>query len=226
MAIDEGKLSPWERWELASFEDGSTGGRAAPKPVEPEAPPPPKPPSAEEIEAIRQQAREEAFAAGREEGLKKGYDEGYQQGQAQARDEAGRLAAAANALEAALAGMEQEVAEEILGLSVELARQVLRRELTAQPDALIDVVRQALAQMPHQHAAIYLHPDDASLARSYLGDQLAHAGHRIHEDARLARGDCIIEAGGTQLDATVATRWQRVIESLGLQAAWTPADHE
>jgi flagellar assembly protein FliH len=226
MAIDEGKLSPWERWELASFDGGNEGGRVVSKPVEPEAPPPPKPPSAEEIEAIRRQAREEAFAAGREEGLKKGYDEGYQQGQAKAREEAGHLAATAKALESALTGMEQEVAEDILGLSVELARQVLRHELTIQPDALLDVVRQALAQMPHQHAAIYLHPDDASLARSYLGDQLAHAGHRIHEDARLSRGDCIIEAGGTQLDATVATRWQRVIESLGLQDAWTPADHE
>ncbi|MRR50878.1 MAG: flagellar assembly protein FliH [Rhodocyclaceae bacterium] len=226
MAIDEGKLSAWERWELASFEEGGEGGRLTPKPVEPAAPPPPAPPSAEEIETIKRLAREEAFAAGREEGLKRGYDEGYQQGQAEAQEEARRLATVTQALETALTEMEQEVAEEILGLSVELARQVLRHELTAQPDALLDVVRQALAQMPHQHAAIYLHPDDASLARSYLGDQLAHAGHRIHEDARLSRGDCLIESGGSQVDATVATRWQRVIESLGLQAAWKSGDHE
>lgn len=226
MTRPEGQLTAWERWELASFEEGSGGRVIAKTPAEPETPPPPAPPTAEEIEVIRRQAREEAFTAGRAEGLKQGYDEGYQQGQAKAREEAARLSATATALESAFAGLEQEVAEDLLALSIELSRQVLRHELTAQPDALLDVVRQALAQMPHQHAAIYLHPDDASLARSYLGDQLAHAGHRIHEDAQLSRGDCIIEAGGSQLDATVATRWQRVIESLGLEASWEPTDHE
>ncbi|MCX8018482.1 MAG: flagellar assembly protein FliH, partial [Rhodocyclaceae bacterium] len=92
------------------------------------------------------------------------------------------------------------------------------------PEALIEVVRQALAQLPHQHAAIYLHPEDASLLRAYLGDALSHAGHRIHEDIKLARGDCVLEAGSKEVDATVAMRWRRVLEGLGLQAAWQPEE--
>jgi len=109
---------------------------------------------------------------------------------------------------------------ELLALAVELAREVIREEITARPETLLTVVREALLQLPHQHAAIYLHPDDASLLRSYMGDQLAHAGHRIHEDFKLARGDCVLEAGGSQIDATVGMRWQRVLESLGVASAW------
>jgi flagellar assembly protein FliH len=227
MTRPEGELTAWERWELASFEEGNDGGHVPRKPPEPETPPPPVPQlTAEEVEAIRRQARDEGHAAGREEGRKQGFDEGYRDGQAQAQSEGARLVTAANALENAFAGLEQEVAKELLALTVELSRLVLHRELIAQPEALLDVLRRALAQLPHQHAAIYLHPDDASLARSYLGDQLAHAGHRIHEDPRLGRGDCMIESGGSQLDATVATRWRRVIETLGLEAAWEAPDHE
>jgi flagellar assembly protein FliH len=74
--------------------------------------------------------------------------------------------------------------------------------------------------LPHQHAAIYLHPEDASLVRSYLGDQLSHGGNRVLEDPNLARGDCRLEAGGTHLDAGMETRWRRVLENLGMENAW------
>ena len=56
--------------------------------------------------------------------------------------------------------------------------------------------------------------------RSYAGDQLSHVGHRIHEDARLQRNDVSIEAGGAHVDATLATRWRRVVETLGRDLAW------
>jgi flagellar assembly protein FliH len=51
--------------------------------------------------------------------------------------------------------------------------------------------------------------------RIHLGDQLAHAGHRIQNDSTLQRGDCQIEAGNTRVDATLENRWQRVVASLG-----------
>lgn len=206
---DEGRLTAWERWELAEF-DGPARKPVAKKPEES----PPEPavvlPTAEEVEQIYQQAREEGSRAG------------YTEGQARARNEAERLGRAATKLDAALSELDSGVADELLALALELARQVVRREIGADPKTLLDVVREALEQLPHQHAAIYLNPEDASLVRSYLGDQLAHAGHRILEDAKLVRGDCVLEAGGSHLDARVATRWRRVLEGLGVADAWTP----
>lgn len=199
----EGKLTAWERWELASLDTpGAPGkpGRKSDKPPQEDV----VLPTAADIERMHQQAR----------------DEGYREGLSKAQDEAARLARAATRLEQSLASLDQQVADELLALAVEIARQVVRGELAVRPESILDVVRDALMQLPHQHAAIYLHPDDASLVRSWQGDALAHAGHRLHEDVRLKRGDCIIETGGSQIDAAVATRWRRVLEGVGIESAW------
>jgi flagellar assembly protein FliH len=194
-------LTAWERWELNSLDDKAP---AKPGVVEPAV----APPTADELDRIRQAAQEE------------GYSAGYAAGRAAAQEEATRIGDAATKLDQALAGFDQQVGEELVALAMEIARQVLRREITARPEIVLDVVREALLQLPHQHAAIYLHPDDAALVRDNLGEALSHAGHRIHEDPTLKRGDCMFETGGGQLDASVATRWRRVVENLGLNSAW------
>ena len=81
-------------------------------------------------------------------------------------------------------------------------------------------------QLPHQHASIYLHPDDATLVRTYLGEQLGHAGHRFFEEPEMERGGCRIEAAGSQIDGTVESRWKRVIESMGMKGDWIVAPDE
>ena len=206
---DVGRLTAWERWELAEF-DGAPRKPSAQQAPNAADEPVVVLPTAEDVDRIYQEARQE------------GHKAGYAEGQARARSEAERLGRAAAKLEAAFSELEGGVADELLALALELARQVVRGEIGAHPQVLLDVVREALEQLPHQHAAIYLHPEDASLVRSYLGDQLIHAGHRILEDGKLVRGDCVLEAGGSHLDASVATRWRRVLEGLGLSDAWAP----
>jgi flagellar assembly protein FliH len=80
--------------------------------------------------------------------------------------------------------------------------------------------------MPYGHAVIQLNPDDASLVRLYLSEQFAHADHRIREDPATVRGGCIIETNGSQLDATLATRWKRVVESMGAKNDWVETSGE
>lgn len=216
-------LTAWERWELGSFDaDPPRKPGAATASAAKEAEPAIKLPTAEEIEQIHQQARDDGFLRGKEEG----YQAGFKEGQAKAQAEAQRFVQATAKLERGLNELDAKVADELLALAIELAREVIRQEIAARPETLLAVVREALGQLPHQHAAIYLHPDDASLLRSYLGEQLTHAGHRIHEDVKLARGDCMVESGGSQVDATVAMRWRRVLAGLGIDAAWQVPQHE
>lgn len=221
------KLTAWERWELASFDPADV---TAPNTAnEPEVAVPPAPTfSAEEIAALREQARVDGFAEGKDAGYEAGHDEGLAAGKTEAeaagREQAELLASVVEKFETQLGELDQAVAEELTSLALEIARQVLRQTIAIEPETIITVIREALAQLPLQHAAIHLHPDDASLARSYAGDQLTHAGHRIHENPKLARGDVVIESGGSHLDATVATRWQRVIEALGKNTPWVVAD--
>lgn len=225
MSADKGRLTAWERWELADFD----------KPEAPEEAPPQESaepqialPTAEEIERMYQEAQEQGHAQGLEQGRAEGYTQGlgegsqngYREGQAKAQAEAARFAALADRFGTALAQFDADVGEELLDLAIELARQIVRHEIHAHPESLIAVVREALEQIPHQHATLYLNPDDATLVKSYLSEHLSHFGHRILEDARLERGDCKVEAGGSTVDATVATRWRRILEGIGLDDAW------
>jgi flagellar assembly protein FliH len=195
-------LTAWQRWELGSFDQKKSATDAT------KTTPAGKLPTADDVERIHRDAH------------KQGYDAGYEEGTARARMEALRLHTLVEQLEAALGEFDQQVAEELFGLSLEIARQVVRQTIAVRPAAILDVVREALTQLPHQHAAIYLNPEDASLVRSHLGDQLAHLGHRILEESSLARGSLRMEAGGSHLDASVESRWKRVIESMGSEAEW------
>jgi len=202
--IPKENLTAWQRWELGGFDQN----KAAPAAPQKKAAAASHLPTAEDVERIHRDAH------------KQGYDAGYEEGTARARMEALRLHTLVEQLEAALGEFDQRVAEELLALSLEVARQVLRQTIAARPTAILDVVREALAQLPHQHAAVYLHPEDASLVRSYLGDQLAHLGHRILEEPGLSRGGLRMEAGGSHLDASVEMRWKRVIEGMGATGEW------
>ena len=230
--MNKSNLTAWERWELASLDDGTPPKRpplrAREAIQETEEAPPPEPevhvPTAEEVEQIHRQAHDSGYQEGHAEGLRvghqEGYDAGFREGRALGEEAARHLMTVAGKLDAALTGLDQSVAEELTALALEVAREVLRQTLATHPETVVGVVRDALTHLPHQHANIYLHPDDASLVRSYAGDQLSHAGHRIHEDARLQRNDVTIEAGGAHVDATLVTRWRRVVETLGQTVEW------
>lgn len=204
-------LTAWERWELASFDSPGEAAADSAKSGIPAV-------SEEEVLKIREQARREGHEAG--------YAAGQARAEAMGREEALRLAKTLESLERCIEQLEQAVADDLLALSIEIARQVVRQAVAANPEVLLGVIREALAELPLLHATIYLHPEDASLVRLRAGEQLAHAGHRIHEDPKLARGGAIIEAGGSHIDASLAVRWARVVEGLGQQAPWLAAAEE
>ena len=196
----------WERWELANLDADvplSNAGNGAATSADLDR---------KEIERICEEARQD------------GYEAGYAAGQGAVTTEAERLANAAISLEQAMTEFDQQVADELLALATEIARRVVRAEISARPDVILNVIHEALAELPHQHATIFLHPDDASLVRSHVGDTLTHAGHRLLEEPKLQPGDCVLESGGCQLDGTVATRWRRVVETIGLASAWDEKD--
>ncbi|WP_020165335.1 flagellar assembly protein FliH [Methyloversatilis discipulorum] len=169
-------------------------------------------PTADDIEKLQQEAHREGYAAG------------YEEGTARVRMEAMRLHSVVEQLEEALAALDNSIAREVLNLGVEIARNVVRQTIRVNPEVVVAVVREAINQLPHQHTAIYLNPEDASVVRSHIGDQLTHAGHRIFEDGAIARGGCKVESGGSQIDATVPTRWDRIVESLVDGAEWLEHD--
>ena len=223
--ISKEKLTAYQRWELAAFDEAEQKATAAPlpqaAPAAAETPTDQAPPvtlaTAEEVERIYSEAHESGYAAG--------YTAGYEAGIAQARIEAARIDTLLKNLQKSLQGIDQDVADQLLAVSIEIASQVLRQSLRVKPELLLPVVREAVAALSphHGHPALFVSPDDAALIRTHLGDQLAHNNWRIIEDARLEAGGCRAEIGASEVDATLATRWRRVIEAIGVSQDWLDA---
>lgn len=222
--IPKEKLTAYQRWELGSFdappppvqEVAAAEPDPPPADPEPEAEPEPAPhisyPTVEELEAIHQEAH------------KGGYQAGYEEGTARARMEAMRLNTLVESLEEAIGELDQRVADDLVSLALELARGMVSQALKAQPELVTATVRETLQQLFHGHATITLHPEDASLVKTFLAEQSGHAGHRIFEDETITRGGCRAEAGGSQVDATMETRWRRIAETLGRSDNWHGAE--
>jgi flagellar assembly protein FliH len=202
--IPKERLTAFERWELGSFEPAAPAKQPASAGMPASEV---KLPTAEDVERIHQEAHKAGYAAG------------YEEGTARARMEALKLHTVVENLDSALGTLDQSVADALLDLALELAQQMARHELQCKPEGVLDVVREVLQQLFHPHATIYLHPEDATLVRSFIGEQLNHAGHRIFEDPKLARGGCRVEAGGSQIDASIETRWRRISENIGRNAS-------
>ncbi len=216
--IPKEQLTAYQRWELAAFDEAQESERqtqsnsvevsSAAEDVEP----PIALPTAEDIERIHAEAHEAGYAAG--------HEAGYAAGAAEAAAEAQRLQALGDNLRGQLASLDQEIAEELLKVAIEIAGQVLRQTLRATPEAILPIVREATAAMPlhHSHPALYVSPSDAALIRQHLGEQLSHNGWRIIEDAGIEAGGCRAESGASEVDATLATRWKRILEAIGTSA--------
>lgn len=169
-------------------------------------------PTAEDIERIQAEAHKEGYALG------------YEEGSARGRIEASELHQLLTQFDETLSSLDESIGAEILALSLEIARLVVRETLARQPESMVTIVREALAQMPQQHAAVHINPEDAALVRQYLGEQITHAGHRIVEDMSVERGGCRIDSPGAQIDASLATRWRRVVENLSRDHPWDDPD--
>lgn len=194
------QLTAYERWELPSFDTGG-GIRVSGNPNGI------KLPTAAELEDIQRQAHDEGYQAGYTEGVQKANSENQ------------RLSSLLASLEQE---MDQQVSQSLLDLALELAQQMLHQALKVNPELLLDVIREAIATLPHFNpgAHIVLNPADAELVRTRMGEQLSHSGWKIFEDAQITRGGARIETAHSQIDATVETRWQRISANLGQESSW------
>jgi flagellar assembly protein FliH len=236
----------FKRWEMTSFGDERASAvaerraaEAAAAAAEAEAlayqramePSPAMAPMApmiseEELEAIREAARQQGYAEGHEAGLATGHASGYEDGLAMGRAEAsaelthlqGISAEFGNAVTAA----DEAIAADVLELALHLARNMVRTAFEVRPELILPVVREAVDYLPtlQQPALLVLNPEDALIVRGSIGHELEKTGWRIVEDMNVARGGCRIDTASNQIDAQIASRWQRLAHALGRNVEW------
>ena len=140
----------------------------------------------------------------------------------QGKEAAQRLDAAVQALDSSLGAMQQHMAQDVLQLACDIARQVVRQELRVNTAALQPVVAEALGMLvaDGRPATVRLHPADLEQAGTALREEFANPPLQWLADADVPPGGCRVEAAGTVIDGSLQKRWQRAIAPLGLASAW------
>jgi flagellar assembly protein FliH len=226
--IPKEQLTAYQRWELAAFDEGEVPPELPTRHVPPppqviEPPPePPEPqvvlPTAEEIEALHQEAWQEGYQIGVEEGRKDGYAAGHQA----AEHYVNQLKTLVNALEGGLIKQDQEVAHEVLELSLVMARQILRSALHIKPELILEAIQEALKTLPtlNGHHKIITHPDSAQVVRDWLAQEHSHISWKVMEDLKMEPGDFRFESAYSELDGTLQSRWEELTRCLGTDSRW------
>jgi flagellar assembly protein FliH len=180
----------------------------------------------EELEAIRETARQQGYAEGHEAGLATGHASGYEDGLALGRAEAAAELAHLQGIAAefghAVTEADEAIAADVLELALHLAKNMVRTAFEVRPELILPVVREAVDYLPtlQQPALLILNPEDALIVRGSIGHELEKTGWRIVEDVNVARGGCRIDTASNQIDAQIASRWQRLSHALGRNVEW------
>jgi flagellar assembly protein FliH len=165
-----------------------------------------------------------ALQRAREQGYQEGFAAARQQGGAEADAQRADLKALVDGINELMRDFEQGLANDVLSMSLELSKLIVRSSLRVKPDLVISVVREAVAILPgiSDQTVLHVNPADAVLLRQLAASdaQLKELPWRIVEDPQLERGGCRLATPATEVDASLETRWRRVIASLGRDDAW------
>ncbi|MCR2831272.1 FliH/SctL family protein [Acidithiobacillus ferrooxidans] len=188
-----------------------------------------------ECDAIREAARREGFAQGHTEGVEAGHaagyaesfaqgsDTGHQEGMRRAEAEVALLSEAARQWRDADASIAAFLERAVLQLSLDVARQVIRKEVSA---ITAEDLKARLAEMTRTlrlsniSVTWALHPDQIATLEAHLAE--LPAAWTFHADDRMALGGVRVRTqwpdtfdGGRTIaqewDARIETRWSEVV---------------
>lgn len=167
-----------------------------------------------EAEELRRQAELEA-----EQIKTKAYEIGYEEGRNAG---AAELTEIVSQVSQRLQLIEQQAEPQLRELALRIARKILGRELEFHPEAIVEIVKQALAEKARQRREISLrvHPEDLQYLREHKGDLLEVLSRAkeigLREDPDVARHGVIIETDAGTIDAQLETQlavFERVLKT-------------
>ncbi len=159
------------------------------------------------------QIRDLARAEGYEEGRRAGHAEGA----AEIAHSASALAVAASAVRALQAETVRAVENDSIDLGLRLAERILAGTLAASHDAVVEVVRGALAlTSERRNVTVLLNPADLPTVRDALEELTARGSGteacELQPDERVAPGGAIARTEEGEVDASVYTQLERARE--------------
>jgi len=212
--IPREEIGAFASWNLGSL-TGAKSETASPTAETPA-------PSAQENAAALKAARQAGYQDGYRDGLAalEGFKQGY------AVQVTAQVAALMSSMNTQFDDLAQDMARAIAVSATQLARQVVRSELTANPQSVLTVAQEALDTLLQsaRHITLRVHPDDHALVSHGAAETVRSLGVRLLSDAAVLRGGCLVESDVGVIDAGINVRWRRAAALLGVDDEWTQSD--
>jgi flagellar assembly protein FliH len=159
------------------------------------------------IEHEAQRREQQALEAG----IRKGEEEARRRFTAEIQEISRRVARSLEDLMAARGRMRRRMEEDVVKLAVAIAKRILHRELSVDPEALAGVVKAALERVDLRDVDLLrAHPADAGMLQQALSELPLAGKIQVDGDPSLARGSLILETRRGFLDASVATQLEEI----------------
>ncbi|UII70018.1 flagellar assembly protein FliH [Pseudomonas sp. HN11] len=172
----------------------------------------------EELEAIRQEAYNEGFAAGEKDGFRSTTLKVRQEAEEALSVKLASLERLMGGLFDPIAEQDSQIEKAMVGLVQHIARQVIQRELVLDSSHIESVMREALKLLPLGvgNVRLYINPQNFEQVKALR--ERHEETWRIVEDASLQPGGCRVETEHSRIDATVETRISQIMAKLLDQA--------
>jgi flagellar assembly protein FliH len=173
-------------------------------------------------EKLLSEREQRAYERGREDGYAAGHAAAMQLRTQHAAD----MSRVLDALRSRFGELETEGAEQVLTLALTIARQVMRRETEVDRASVMPALQEAVHAVIDQqaHPRVHLNPQDLAHLHDSLDADGLLKGCRFIADPAISRGGCRVETGQSDIDATIESRWNRVLAAVGIDPRRAPRE--
>ena len=160
---------------------------------------------------LGQQDRERSEQEAYQRGFSEGNNVGREQAKAELQPVLDQLGKSLAALSSLRSRIRSEAEGELLKLAIAIARRVLHRELTLDPESIEGLIRVALEKLQTRELSrIRVHPDQESAIRNAL-ERFSNS-HKVElvADSSMQCGDVVFETAHGNLDASIEAQLREI----------------
>ena len=168
----------------------------------------------DELEAIRQEAYNEGFAAGEKDGFRSTTLKVRQEAEEALATKLTSLERLMGSLFDPIAEQDSQLEKSMVGLVQHITRQVIQRELVLDSSQIEQVLRESLKLLPMgaENIRLFINPQDFAQVKALR--ERHDATWRILEDDTLQPGGCRVETEHSRIDASIETRIKQAMSQL------------
>lgn len=157
--------------------------------------------------ALAERAAKDAY----QRGFNEGRGVGHQQAMGELQPVVDRMTRSLAELSSLRARIRKDAEQDLVKLSIAVARRVLHRELTLDPESITGIIRVALEKLEsREQCRVRVHPDQESVVRSSLARFGEGQSMEIVPDTSLQPGDLLFETPQGALDASIEMQLREI----------------